>query len=248
MAEIEHFIDPNDKSHFKFKMVENDILPLWTAENQEKMIGPITDLTIGKALETGVICNETMGYFMARSYSFLTNCGIKPEAIRYRQHRSKEMAHYAQDCWDAEVETSYGWIEVAGHADRSCFDLVKHSEKCKVDMFASRQLKEAIKITEILVSSNKKVLKKDSKAVDLVVSAWTEEEKTMYYKQLSEDSEIAIILGDGSEFKLTPENIKIEQKVRTVQEEKYIPHVIEPSFGIGRIIYCIFEHCFKVRP
>jgi glycyl-tRNA synthetase len=31
-------------------------------------------------------------------------------------------------------------------------------------------------------------------------------------------------------------------------EEKYIPSVIEPSFGIGRIVYCIFEHCFKIRP
>lgn len=30
-------------------------------------------------------------------------------------------------------------------------------------------------------------------------------------------------------------------------EEKYTPHVIEPSFGIGRILYCIFEHCFKAR-
>lgn len=30
-------------------------------------------------------------------------------------------------------------------------------------------------------------------------------------------------------------------------EEKYTPSVIEPSFGIGRIVYCIFEHCFKVR-
>jgi len=27
------------------------------------------------------------------------------------------MAHYASDCWDAEIETSYGWIEIAGHAD-----------------------------------------------------------------------------------------------------------------------------------
>ena len=30
-------------------------------------------------------------------------------------------------------------------------------------------------------------------------------------------------------------------------EEKYIPSVIEPSFGIGRVVYCIFEHCFKIR-
>ncbi len=32
-----------------------------------------------------------------------------------------------------------------------------------------------------------------------------------------------------------------------MMEEKYIPHVIEPSFGVGRVIYCIFEHCFKMR-
>lgn len=30
-------------------------------------------------------------------------------------------------------------------------------------------------------------------------------------------------------------------------EEKYSPSVIEPSFGIGRILYCLFEHCFEMR-
>ena len=42
--------------------------------------------------------------------------------VRFRQHRSTEMAHYAADCWDAEVRTSaYGWVEVVGHADRGGF-------------------------------------------------------------------------------------------------------------------------------
>jgi glycyl-tRNA synthetase len=27
---------------------------------------------------------------------------------------ANEMAHYAADCWDAEIETSYGWIECVG--------------------------------------------------------------------------------------------------------------------------------------
>jgi glycyl-tRNA synthetase len=30
-------------------------------------------------------------------------------------------------------------------------------------------------------------------------------------------------------------------------EEKFIPHVIEPSFGIGRIIYSMLEHRFRIR-
>lgn len=29
--------------------------------------------------------------------------------------------------------------------------------------------------------------------------------------------------------------------------EEIVPSVIEPSFGIGRIMYSIFEHNFKVR-
>ena len=27
----------------------------------------------------------------------------------------------------------------------------------------------------------------------------------------------------------------------------YVPSVIEPSFGIGRIMYCLLEHNFKLR-
>lgn len=41
--------------------------------------------------------------------------------------------------------------------------------------------------------------------------------------------------------------MSFKDETKMMMEEKYIPHVIEPSFGIGRIIYCIFEHCFKVR-
>ena len=40
---------------------------------------------------------------------------------------------------------------------------------------------------------------------------------------------------------------KIEELKKNVQEEKYTPSVIEPSFGIGRILYGIFEHCFRMR-
>lgn len=49
------------------------------------------------------------------------------------------------------------------------------------------------------------------------------------------------------EFVLTDKHISFKDEQRTQMEEKYVPHVIEPSFGIGRIIYCIFEHCFNVR-
>ena len=54
-----------------------------------------------------LIANETLGYFMARIYLFLIKVGIDPNRFRYRQHMNNEMAHYACDCWDAELKTSY---------------------------------------------------------------------------------------------------------------------------------------------
>lgn len=116
---------------------------------------------------------------MVRSKKFFEKCGIPDHAIRYRQHLDTEMAHYASDCWDAEIETSYGWIEVAGHADRSCFDLDMHSKATKVDLVAARPLKTSIEVTNILIQMDKKtlgaLLKKDSSILVKHVENATEE-------------------------------------------------------------------------
>lgn len=51
MAEIEHFVDPTDKSHPKFSTVAHVELPLLSACNQ--MDGkPVVRLTIGGAVKS----------------------------------------------------------------------------------------------------------------------------------------------------------------------------------------------------
>ena len=71
----------------------------------------------------GTIANETLAYFIGRCYLFLQAVGVDTKRLRFRQHLQHEMAHYAEDCWDAEVECSYGWVECVGLADRSAYDL-----------------------------------------------------------------------------------------------------------------------------
>lgn len=44
---------------------------------------------------------------MGRIYMFLVKVGVDEKKLRFRQHLSNEMAHYACDCWDAEMKTSY---------------------------------------------------------------------------------------------------------------------------------------------
>lgn len=215
MAEIEHFVDPLNKNHPKFESVSNMKIPLYSAEDQENnKKWASTEMTAGEALKQNVIKNETMAYFLCRTYLFLTEVGIRPEAIRFRQHRSNEMAHYANDCWDAEVETSYGWIEIAGHADRSAFDLTKHMQKTKVELMAARQLKNPITVTQTVVTLNKQVCGKEFKKDQTIITTYIEDLSAKDKKNLAEkfaaDKQITITV-DGKEFVLNANHISFSE-------------------------------------
>jgi glycyl-tRNA synthetase len=111
MAEIEHFVNPNDKLHPRFSEVADVVLNLFSRDLQGGAEETTIRLTVGQAVATGVIDNQTLGYYLARTHLFLLKVGIKEEKLRFRQHKATEMAHYAKDCWDAEIHTSYGWVE-----------------------------------------------------------------------------------------------------------------------------------------
>lgn len=80
-------------------------------------------MKLGEAVQKGIIGSETLAYFIGRTFLYMKKIGMNPKRLRFRQHLQNEMAHYASDCWDAEAECSYGWIECAGLSDRSAFDL-----------------------------------------------------------------------------------------------------------------------------
>ena len=252
MAEIEYFVDPLKKGHKKFNSIKDLKLPLWSAKNQLSGKSIENDITLGEAVEKKIIDNETLGYFLGKTYLFLIEIGIQKEGIRFRQHTPKEMAHYASDCWDAEIETSYGWIEVAGHADRTCFDLSHHTEVSGVDLVASRPLKEPKLIKGIKVIPNKAVIfknftdKEKAKKLCDKLSKLSDEEKNNLMNDYEKNEKIEIDI-DEEKIVLDKSQIKMERFEQNIHEEKYYPNVIEPSFGIGRILYCVMEHCFKVR-
>jgi len=106
------------------------------------------------------------------------------------------MAHYANDCWDAEVETSYGWIEIAGHADRSAFDLKRHSEVTKVELMASRRLKNPVTKTETIATPDKKAngaqFKGDAKKIITFFENAKQEELRKLSSEMSKSKQITI--------------------------------------------------------
>lgn len=46
---------------------------------------------------------------------------------------------------------------------------------------------------------------------------------------------------DGKEFVFTPDMVTVKEYEKTLHVEEFIPSVIEPSFGIGRVMYSLFE-------
>ena len=93
-AEIEHFVHPERKEHSRFKDIA-DVVPLMhTATLQQAHARPEA-LSLRDAVAQGVVANETLAYFIGRTYLFMVAAGINPKRMIFRQHLPNEMAHYA---------------------------------------------------------------------------------------------------------------------------------------------------------
>ena len=77
MAEIEHFVNPNNKKHPKFPTVADKVLTVFDRDMQLGT-GLVSEMTIGEAVAQGVVNNETLGYFMARTQLFMEKVAPPP--------------------------------------------------------------------------------------------------------------------------------------------------------------------------
>jgi glycyl-tRNA synthetase len=254
MAEIEHFVDPSGgKKHHRFDEVKDVELVLLNRHTQLAGKTDVQKVSIGKAVTDGTVDNETLGYFLARIHLFLEKIGVDQTKIRFRQHMANEMAHYAADCWDAELKTSYGWVECVGCADRSAYDLSVHAKKTGAPLMVRERLAQPISITEWQIDLDKKKFgphfKKHGKTVEAAVEALPQDKREELAQDLQQDGKITIdVEGVGNgKVEISKDLIVIERRIRTENTREFVPNVIEPSFGIGRILYALMEHTYWTR-
>ena len=67
-------------------------------------------------------------YWRNARLNWYLSLGIKKENLRLRDHAQDELAHYAKACADVEYLFPFGWSELEGIANRTDFDLRRHSE------------------------------------------------------------------------------------------------------------------------
>jgi len=233
MAEAEVFFDPENKSWPGFDRYADDEILLLPNTGGEMRI------SLGKAVKKGIIKNEALAYFIGLTRDFLLKIGIDEGKLRFREHLEDEMAHYADDCWDAEVLLSYGWVEIVGIADRTDYDLKRHMEFSGERLVAMRRYDEPKEIERLEAVPDFKKLgplfKKDAKKV-------AEALKSMDPSALKGAVKVKV---DGKEYEVPESAYTVKKVKKKVSGEEFIPHVIEPSYGIDRILYAVLEHNYN---
>ncbi|PWA70621.1 hypothetical protein CTI12_AA289610 [Artemisia annua] len=249
LAEIEHFVDPDDKSHPKYSKVSN--LEFLMFPRDEQMSSQAAKrLCLGDAMSNlkhffigAIVNNQTLAYFIGRVYLFLTRLGIDEKRLRFRQHLPNEMAHYAADCWDAEIESSYGWIEYVGIADKSAYDLGAHTDKSGVAL-VTQEHKE---VEKLVIAPNEDELGLAFEGNQKM--AMNEKEAMEMKATLESKGEVEFEVCKLQKMVTIKKNmLSISKETKKEHQRTFTPSVIEPSFGIGRIIYCLYEHSFYMRP
>ncbi|MFP4005208.1 MAG: glycine--tRNA ligase [Candidatus Hadarchaeia archaeon] len=135
MAEAEIFFDPEKPSHKNFDELKNDELRLWLSNDQMDGNEKIRNIKVEKAVQKGFICNELMAYHLALANRFFKEIGIPSDMLRFREQVPGERAHYSEETWDSEIYTErFGWVEAAGFAYRTDYDLSQHTEYSNEDM------------------------------------------------------------------------------------------------------------------
>jgi len=229
MAEAEVFFDPNDKTHSNFESVKDKEMYLFDNEKEMK-------LSLEKAVKNKVINNQALAYYMYLTQDFLMTTGIDPKKFRFRKHAPKELAHYATECWDAELFSErFGWIECVGIADRSAYDLRAHIDSSGTDMYALRKYDKP-KTIEV-----KKIVPNMGKLGPLFKGKAGRIKTLLENMEVKDTKKISVNL-DSETIQIPKDCYEIVKTKEKLAGEKFVPHVIEPSYGIDRILYGILEH------
>jgi glycyl-tRNA synthetase len=240
-AELEHFIDP-ETDEPPIERVADVVLPLYSAEQQAAADSEIQELTVREALDEGVIASDWVAFYLGLSTAWYDRIGVDMDRFRYRQHLPGELAHYASDCWDAESELGGDWVEITGFAYRGDYDLSKHAEHSDEDFTVFKQYDEPVTVERPTVDPDMSVLGPafgdDAGDVATALSSLAERNPSAF------EGETVTVDVDGDEHSVDVDATGFSVDEVTESGEHIRPHVVEPSFGVGRLVYTVLAHAY----
>ncbi|WP_117593709.1 glycine--tRNA ligase [Haloprofundus halophilus] len=241
-AELEQFIDPEEDEP-NLDAVADVEVRLYPAAEQERDDGDYLETTIGDAVDAGIIANDWVAYYLGISQEWYERIGVDMDRFRFRQHLSGERAHYASDCWDAESELGGDWVEIAGFAYRGDYDLSKHDEYGDDDFTLFKQYDEPKTVERAVVDPDMSTLGPEfgGAAADIADAL-----RDLAARDPDAfDGDEVTVEADGEEYTVSTEVADFRVEEQTESGEHITPHVVEPSFGVGRTVYTVLEHAYR---
>ncbi|MHA2092049.1 MAG: His/Gly/Thr/Pro-type tRNA ligase C-terminal domain-containing protein, partial [Candidatus Kariarchaeaceae archaeon] len=142
--EIEMFVDPDKlNEHPQWDEINEHEINLLSKDDQEKGEKPQA-VKLVDAIENDLIPNQYMAYYMAIETEFLSNIGIDPSTMWFRELLDHERAHYSAANYDLEIQFPFGIVECIGLAYRTDYDLMKHQTKLHIDVGGKKVIPHVI--------------------------------------------------------------------------------------------------------
>jgi glycyl-tRNA synthetase len=182
---------------------------------------------------------------MVLASKFLNDLGIPENKQRFREALPEERAHYSQQTFDQEVWLQrWGWTEVSGHAYRTDYDLRNHMTYSGVDLRVYKAFDKPRKVVKNVIKPKMDLIEKDYGVLDAQISAnlLSKSDHNIVCRELNEKGFYELMGQRSIKLELKHVDIIVEETVESGR--KFIPHVVEPSFGVDRILYAVLEYAY----
>lgn len=244
IIDLEFFIDPAHPKCPLLSEVEDETLPLLLIKDRKKGVETPVKLTVKEALARGYVKMEWQAFFMALAKRFLLELGVPEDKQLFIEKFEWERAHYSVQGFDQEVFLDrWGWVEVSGFNYRTDYDLKGHMQESGVDLRVYKTSKEKIVKTKVLIKPvHAKIgpaFKEEApKVIELLLKANPEDVETALNEQ-------GFFM--AGKYKVLPEHVEVIHKQTEEAGRRFLPHVIEPSFGSDRLAYVALEYAYTTK-
>jgi len=247
IIDYEIFIDPENPAYPRLNLLEKQRMRVLTAAEQQAGTNVVQEVLPREAIERKLTQNEVSAYFLALSVRFMEEIGVPPEKQRLRELLPDERAHYSRQTYDHEVWLErWGWTEVAGHAYRTDFDLHRHMIASGVDHRVHKTFDHPREIETVTVAPNEEAIAKTfgeeaSTVLDMIRKA----DPAALKREIEEKDSFE--LPGKHPLRLTTEHLRFQTRTEKAKGRSFLPHVVEPSFGVDRIVYSVLEYAYMER-
>ncbi|MEM0097199.1 MAG: glycine--tRNA ligase [Conexivisphaerales archaeon] len=224
MMELELFMDPEDE---KAPALDRDMkLPLLHEKVMEK--GEPELISPYGAYKNGILKSAWLAYFLEKSFKFVMALGVPESKQRFIEKLVGERAHYSAQTFDHEVFfDEMGWTEVAGFAYRTDYDLKSHAKETGQELVVIE--KKTISTRKTIKLNEKEVKNTHKKDWESIISSVPESREDGIY---------------CAGIKLSSNEYKIIEEVEKEEVRKFVPYVVEPSFGLDRLLLATIYYAY----